>query len=96
MTESSLSRQTYLAPFIVPNKSISPGLSHLPLDCWLPAPHLLPLGFQVQGPSASSGLPGVPPLLRHWAGDPLILSEPHALSYFIPGHPVPHLSFLIL
>lgn len=68
MTESSLSRQTYLAPFIVPNKSISPGLSHLPLDCWLPAPHLLPLGFQVPGPS--SGLPGVPPLLGHWAGGP--------------------------
>lgn len=37
-SESSLSRQTYLAPLIVPNKSISPGPSHLPLGCRLPAP----------------------------------------------------------
>ena len=56
--ESSLSWQTYLAPFIVSNKSISPGLSHLPLDSWLPAPHFLALGIRAQGPRASSALPG--------------------------------------
>lgn len=50
--ESSLSWQTYLAPFIVSNKSISPGLSHLPLDSWLPAPSPFP------GPRISSTLPG--------------------------------------
>lgn len=50
--ESSLSWQTYLAPFIVSNKSISPGLSHLPLDSWLPAPSPFP------GPTTSSTLPG--------------------------------------
>lgn len=80
MPESSLSWQTYLALFIVSNKSISPGLSHLSLDSWLPTPSPFPgprhLGIGPQDQLYAS---------RHWAG--VLLTH----SYSTSGHPVPSL-----
>ena len=85
MPESSLSWQTYLALFIVSNKSISPGLSHLPLDSWLSAPSSFPgprhLGTGPQDQLYAS---------RHWAG--VLLTH----SYSTSGHPVPSLFSLFL
>lgn len=64
--ESSLSRQTYLAPFTVPNKSISPGLH----TCHSPAPAPWRLGA---GPPCRLGVtrPEVLPLPRRGVGGPL-------------------------
>lgn len=99
MPESSLSQQTYLASFIVPNKSISPGLSHLPLDSWLPAPIscLLASGPRVPVPAPGYQARSAPPLPRRRAEAPPLASRSLlALSYSIPGHSVPSLSSLVL
>lgn len=92
MPESSLSRQTYLAPFIVPNKSISPGLSHLPPDGCLPAPHFLPLAIQMP----ALGYPVCCHSSGTGQGSPSPSQSPFTLSYSVPGHPLPSLSSLVL